>query len=194
MQRLGDVAQLSTGYAFRGKVLPEEGGDLAVLQIKDLSTQGHLDLDGALRIRGIPAYDRHRLRANDVLLQSRGTTNPAAVFEGTLRAIAALGLHIIRPKPDVLRPAFLYWYLNHPKTQQRLSDQARGSTVAFIAKSDMEDFSVPVPSLATQEQVITVDRLRRQEHTQAVELDRLRGQYIDALMWQTAASHRNNKD
>src|SRR4051812_39937725 len=119
-KRLGDVAEVLTGYPFRGKVMPEDEGDLVAMQIKDLIGEGGLDLAGALRIRGEAVYQRHLLRANDILMQSRGTANRAAIFEGTVRAIAALGLLVIRPNVDVVRPAFLLWYLNHPKTQNRL--------------------------------------------------------------------------
>lgn len=187
-KRLSDLAQVTTGYPFREKVLAEDEGDLAVLQIKDLGIDGHLDLAGALRIRGEAVHERHRLQANDILLQSRGVTNRAVVFEGTVRAIAALGLLVVRPLPEVIKPAFLYWFLNHPKTQARLQDLSRGSTVSFIAKTDVEDFPIPTPPIELQEQVITVDRVRRHEKRLTADLDRLRGEYIDNLMWQAAAS------
>jgi hypothetical protein len=186
-KRLGDVAEVLTGYPFRGKVLPEEGGDMVALQIKDLIGEGSLDIAGALRIRGEVVYERHLLRANDILMQSRGTGNRAAIFEGTVRAIAALGLLVIRPRVEIVRPAFLLWYLNHPKTQDRLRDLARGSTVAFIAKNDAADFTVPTPPRGLQERLIVVDQLRRQERRLASELDQMRAHYVDTLMWQAAA-------
>lgn len=192
-KRLGDVAQVLTGYPFRGKVLHEDDGDLVAMQIKDLIGEGGLDFTGALRIRGEAHYERHLLQANDILMQSRGTANRAAIFEGTVRAIAALGLLVIRPNVAVVRPAFLLWYLNHSKAQDRLRDLARGSTVAFIAKTDAADFAVPTPPLLLQEQVIAVDRLRRQERSLAAELDNVRRNYIDTLMWQAAASDSTKK-
>jgi hypothetical protein len=192
-KRMGDVADVLTGYPFRGKVMPEDGGDLAAIQIKDLTIGGGLDLDGALRIRGEAAYQRHLLQANDILMQSRGSANRAVVFEGTVRAIAALGLLVIRPQVQQVLPAFLLWFLSHPRTQERLRDLARGSTVDFIAKNDAADFMVPTPPLGLQEQVIAVDRLRRQERALAAELDRVRSNYIDTLMWQAAASDATKK-
>lgn len=191
--RLGDLAELTTGYSFRGKVLPDEDGDLTVLQIKDLNMDGRVDAADALRIRGDRVYDKHLLRAGDVLFQSRGMQNPAAVLDEPLRAIAALGVHIIRPRPDVLLPAFLVWYLNQPRTQLRLRDLSRGSTVPFIAKDDAMDFHVPVPPLAIQQKVIAIDHLLREEQRLAARLDELRNEYIYNLMRQTAASNRNKK-
>jgi hypothetical protein len=187
-KRLCDVAEVLTGYPFRGKVMVEDGGDLVAFQIKDLTGQGGLDLAGALRIRGEANFHRHLLRANDILMQSRGTANRAVIFEGTVNAIAALGLLIIRPNVDVVRPAFLLWYLNHPKTQDRLRDLARGSTVAFVAKTDVAEFTVPTPPLAVQEQIIVVDQLRRKERAQAAELDQICAKYIDTLTWHAAVS------
>jgi restriction endonuclease S subunit len=187
-KRLGDVAEVLTGYPFRGKVMPDDDGELVVMQIKDLNTDGGLDLDGALRIREDTNYQRHLLRANDILLQSRGSTNRASIFEGTVRAIAALGLFVIRPDARVVRPGYLLWCMNHPRTQDRLRDLTRGSTVPFISKADTADFTVPTPSLRVQEQVIAIDRLRQQERALAADLDRLRTRYIETLVWQAAAS------
>ena len=191
--RLGDLAEVTTGYSFRGKVLPDKDGDLTVLQIKDLNTDGRIDASDALRIRGDRVYDKHLLRAGDVLFQSRGMQNPAALLDEPLKAVAALGVHIIRPRPDVLLPAFLVWYLNQPRTQKLLRDLSRGSTVPFIAKDDAMDFHVPVPPLAIQQQVIAVDHLRRQEQCLAARLDELRKEYIYNLMRQAAASNPNKK-
>ena len=193
LMRLGDLAEVTTGYSFRGKVLPDKDGDLTVLQIKDLNTEGRIDAADALRIRGDRVYDKHLLRAGDVLFQSRGMQNPAAILDEPLKAVAALGVHIIRPQSDVLLPAFLVWYLNQPKTQLRLRDLSRGSTVPFIAKDDAMDFHVPVPPLAIQQQVIAIDHLRRQEQRLATRLDELRNEYIYNLMQQAAASKPNKK-
>jgi restriction endonuclease S subunit len=187
-KRLGDVAEVLTGYPFRGKVLPQDDGDLVVIQIKDLSNDGRLDLDGALRIRKDANYRRHQLQASDILLQSRGSLNRASIFEGTVHAIAALGLFVIRPDARVTSPAYLLWCLNHHRTQEKLSDLTRGSTVPFISKADTAELSVPVPPLHVQQQVVAVDRLRREERALATELERLRTHYIDTLVWQAAAS------
>jgi len=178
--------------AFEG--LEPMGGDVAVLQIKDLSPAGELNLASALRINsGSGPYERHYLAVGDVLLQSRGSQHPAAVFSGAIVAIAALGLHIIRPRSDVVRPDFLLWFLNQSRTQARLRDGARESTVPFLAKADVEDFSVPLPTLEVQERVIAVERLRRREQDLADQLDRLRRAYIDTLMWRAAVSDRPNR-
>lgn len=187
-KRLADCVQVITGYPFRGKVHPEEGGKLAVIQIKDIDAGGAIDLGSALRIQADSRFERHLLRAGDVLLQSRGSHHPSAVFDGSVDAIGALAVHILRPCLDVLQPEFLSWYLNHPKTQDRLRDLARGSSVAFIAKNDIENFTVPVPPVALQEKVASVAQLRKQEACLVADLERLRGEYINNLLMQIAAS------
>src|SRR5690606_10949961 len=94
---LADVADVRTGLTFRGTVLDDPTGSLAVVQMKDISDAGRLDASEGLRIREEPAHSRHLLKQGDVLLQSRGSKFPAAVVNADVHGIAALGLHILRP-------------------------------------------------------------------------------------------------
>lgn len=184
-QRLGDVAQVSTGYAFRGKINADEDGDVIVLQIKDV-TAGPLNLADALRTRG--DYERHYLMSGDLLMQARGSQHPVALFAAHPRCIAAAGLHVIRADATRVRPEYLAWFFNHPNAQAKLKGGATSSSVPFIAKGDLEDFQVAVPPLATQDRLIEVSRLQRHESELAERLSELRRTHIDTLTWQVATS------
>lgn len=186
---LADVAHLFTGYPFRGKVNPEEGGDVAVVQIKDIDALTGLTVDDALRLRGAGGkFDKYLLAAGDVLFQARGSRHPVAVVAAPVRGIASQGLHVLRPHAFRVRPAYLAWYLNHPNTQTRLKDSARGSYIPFISKGDLEEFFVPVPPLDVQDRIVTVDELRRHAMELEMQLQRLQQQNVDAVTWQAAAS------
>jgi hypothetical protein len=184
---LADVADVLTGYPFRGKIYPEEGGDLAVVQIKDVDAAAGLRLDSLIMLRDDEGkYGRYRLDAGDVLFQSRGSQHPVAVVSSGLRGIAALGLHVVRPKRKHLRPEYLVWFMNHPKTQSRLKDMARGSYIPFVAKGDLAGFSVAVPPLEVQDRVAQIDQLRRKERQLASQLDQLSQDRTDAATWLAA--------
>src|SRR5258707_10311510 len=94
--RLRDVTEITTGYPFRGKVYPEEGGDVMVVQIKDIDAESGLTADRTLQLRGEGGkHDRYLLAPGDVGFQSRGSPHPAAPGDTTIRQIAALGLHAL---------------------------------------------------------------------------------------------------
>jgi Type I restriction modification DNA specificity domain len=184
---LADVADVFTGYPFRGKVNPQLGGDLAVVQIKDVDATAGLRLKNLLMLRDEGGkYARYLLEAGDVLFQSRGSQHPVAIVRDGLHGIAALGLHIIRPKKKYLRPEYLAWYMNHPNTQERLKDAARGSYIPFVAKGDLAAFKVPIPPLDVQDRIGRIDQLRRQEQQLTSRLNELMQEQTDAATWVAA--------
>lgn len=183
-QRLADVANVFTGYPFRGKVNPEEGGDLAVVQIKDVDAAAGLRTHDLIMLRdALGKYGKYLLSTGDVLLQSRGSNHPVAVVREGFRGIAALGLHVIRPKQKHLHPDYLVWYMNHPKSQAKLKDAARGSYIPFISKGDLAEFRIPVPSLDVQDRIACIDHSRRQERHLMKQLDHHLQEQTDAATW-----------
>jgi hypothetical protein len=193
--RLRDVAQISTGYPFRGKVYPEEGGDVMVVQIKDIDAESGLTADRTLQLRSEGGkYDRYLLAAGDVLFQSRGSRHPAALVDATIHGIAALGLHVLKPNRRRIRSEFLVWYLNHPKAQADIKDIAKGSYVPFVSKAALEDFKLPVPPMQMQDRIVEVADLQQRERQLAVQLEHLRQHLVDSATWQAVARERSKGD
>ena len=190
-QRLIEVADISAGYPFREKIFPEEGGDVSVVQIKDIDASTGLSVDDTLKLRSAGGrFDRYLLAVGDVLFQARGNRHPVAVVDPPLVGIASQGVHVLRPHASRVRPAYLAWYLNHPNTQAKLKDSARGSYIPFIAKGDLEEFSVQIPSLEIQDKIVAVDKLSRRVRRLEAKLEILEQQYADAVTWLAATSNR----
>lgn len=185
--RLADVAELRTGYSFRGKVVDDPAGGLAVVQMKDVGDIGHFKPEDCIRITEEPAHRRHLLQPGDLLLQARGSMFPAVVVEVPFHGIAAFGLHVLHPSDKVL-PEYLVWALNHPMLQAVMSGMAKGSSVPFLSKSSLADLQVPIPSLEAQRRIVGVAKLEREAAALADEVQTLRNQYVAAATWQ-AATH-----
>jgi restriction endonuclease S subunit len=184
---LGDVARVSTGYPFRKKVEAEEGGDIVLVQIKDVDSAEGVSAGGTIILRSDGKYEKHLLHEGDLLFQSRGSRHPVAVVGGGVKGIAATGLHVIRPDLRRALPSYLAWWLNHPQSQAKLiRDLARGTYIPFISKSDLEGFSVALPPLTIQAQIVEVDRLRRLEQKLGAQLDQLNQQLTHAATWMAA--------
>lgn len=181
MTPLGNVAIVSTGFPFRKKVESEEGGDVALVQIRDADVaEGALSAGGVVLRSAGATYDRYLLQPGDLLFQSRGSRHPVALLNAPVRGIAGSGLHVIRPRPSAVLPEYLAWWLNHPDSQATFKNQlSRGTNVPFVSKAALEAFEVPVPPLNLQRRIVEVYRLRRQERELLERLDRLTQQLVD---------------
>jgi Type I restriction modification DNA specificity domain len=187
--QLREVAEIHTGYPFRGKVIPEEGGDVAVIQMRDIDPAVGLRPASCLRLRGQDGrFDKYLVRPGDLLMQSRGSRNTSILVDQAVRGIAALGLYVIRPKSDAIRAEYLAWYLGHPRVLPQLRDKARGTYIPFVPKAGLAEITIPVPTLDVQEKIIAVHRLHAEQARLTANLEQKLRELADAATWQFAAS------
>jgi hypothetical protein len=194
---LGKVAQVGSGYPFRGKVENDPNGSLVVLQQKDISDLAAMGPEqlaeivppGAARVDEADSYTRHRLQLDDVLLQMRGGQFLSVVFAGSYPAMAAQGVAVIRPGPTLM-PRFLCWFLGHPKTTEKLHSMAGGTHIPFLSKKTLTEYPVPVPSLETQQRVVEAHDIRRRHRAATQRLIELNDQLVDAATWQAATQEQ----
>lgn len=157
--KLGDIANIIPGYAFRGAIIPVESGDFFVFQAKDLvrgvsftdvSTLTQIPFE----ITGHIGY----LKNNDVLLVARGMK--AGTFRSTTfkadeqNVLASSSVHIIRiTSPEVI-PEYLSHYLNSKKGQDDLSQIVTGSYIGAIPRRSLEQIRIPIPDLHKQKAIV----------------------------------------
>ena len=186
--RLADIVDIRTGFPFRGKVIHDPAGTLAVVQMKDVDESAGLSGVGTLRIEDDPKrHRRHLLQRGDVLLQSRGHKFPCTAVDQDIHGIAALGLYVLRPSGAVL-PDYLVWVISHPTTRANLQAISRGTYIPFLAKADLDELRVPVPPFAEQHRIAEIARLLRTETRLSVRLQNLRSQLVDATTWRAATA------
>jgi hypothetical protein len=79
---LGDVARVSARYPFRKKVETEDGGDIVLVQIKDINdTEGVSGTSGIMLRSEGGKYDRYLVEKGDLLFHARGSRHPVAVVD-----------------------------------------------------------------------------------------------------------------
>lgn len=156
---LGDITQITPGYAFRGAITPDKDGNIFVLQAKDLGRNVPVvDTSNLTPISfNMPGYAGH-LRFNDVLLVARGLKAGAfrsTVFKATTNnVIASASVHILRvSSPDVL-PEYLSHYLNSKDGQLALSEIVSGSYIGALPRRELEKIKIPVPDMNKQKAIV----------------------------------------
>ena len=170
---LVDIAEVRMGYSFRSRLEVDAEGDVAVIQMKDIDDANLLHPEGLARIQMPDLKDRHLVQEGDLLFRSRGVTNSAALVGGDLgRAVLAAPMLLIRPKAEIVEPAYLQWFINHPATQAVLAGQAAGTAVKMIGKGVLDGLAVALPPLERQRVFVEIAQLASRE---AALLEELRG-------------------
>jgi restriction endonuclease S subunit len=159
------VSSIFSGYSFRKRVTPEPGGDLRVIQMKDLSNRySTIKTDTLTTVVSRKINPNSFLQPGDVLFIAKGAHNFAIVFELNLpKAIASSAFFVLRPDPEKIVPGYLAWYLNQSTVQQFFLNNASGSHMPNVAKTTLERVTVIMPSEDIQRKIVSIDKLVKKE-------------------------------
>jgi restriction endonuclease S subunit len=186
--KLKTLATVQTGYSFRSRLEASKGGDVAVIQMKDLLDDNTVDCDDLVKIDMETVKKHHLARKGDLVFRSRGhTTTTAILLKDPEKAVIAAPLFRIRvTKPDQILPEYLNWYIGQRDAQFFLNSRARGTTQKMISKQVIEDLEVVLPDLETQKNIVELASLSAREHTLLHTLADKRQHYLSAKLVQIA--------
>ena len=178
-----EIADIKTGYTLRTVPEISESGATAVIQMRDLLGDDTVDCSNLTKIDLSKARDRTRqnhARKGDIILRSRGLTPTTAIIrEDPGTAIVASPLLVIRVKNRAqVLPDYLHWYLNQREAQTYLKRHAEGTLTSMISRANLIKLTVPLPTLAIQQNIADIAALATQERTLLTTLAKKRWQKI----------------
>lgn len=189
--RLAEVAEIRMGYTFRSRLEPEMGGDVAVIQMKDIDDSNLLHPENLVRIQMPELKDKHLVQEGDLMFKSRGVSNAASLVAGNLgRTVLAAPMMLIRPDANKVDAAYLQWFINQPSTQNILSTQAAGTAVKMISKAALEQLVIAIPPLETQRRIVEIGRIASLEARITTELMDRRKVLIERILMREAQDVR----
>ncbi|MFM5812509.1 restriction endonuclease subunit S [Aeromonas veronii] len=163
---LYQVATISAGYPFRGKIPEHPEGNLAVVQMKDSSSEFGVDWMSCLRSEATGKKAPDWLQTGDILVAARGNQNYAVLVDtrhAPLPAVAAPHFYVVRPQSDALIPEFLAWQLNQQPCQRYFELHAEGTLTKSIRRQVLEEALIGLPSLAEQQTILAMARTLQEE-------------------------------
>lgn len=186
---LSRICTIQTGHTARGRLDPAAHGNVLALQLRDVSPGGAIAEDGLTCVHLDPVPEKYVVRGGDVLFRSRGERTTAAALSGSfpLPVIAVLPLIILRPDPQVLSGSYLAWVINQEPAQRHFEESAQGTSLRMVSRSSLENLEIPVPSLETQQKILQIDALARQERDLAQQLTHVRHELIRRLLVEQAS-------
>lgn len=154
--RLGDIVHLNFGFYSK----PKDNGNAGYLQVKHFDYWGNQSdkVDTFLQID--PKHETHLLEDGDILLVGKGSRNFAWTYKKIYGpAVASSIFFVIKADRSLVIPEFLTTLFNLPQTQVYFQTLGAGSSIPSIRKSELEAFTLNLPSLSLQEKAIAIKQL-----------------------------------
>ncbi|MNQ95460.1 hypothetical protein D3C85_1110190 [compost metagenome] len=172
---LNQIATISAGHPFRGKIPEVDSGSLAVVQMRDTTPEAGVDWSMCLRSEPTSKKEPDCLQTGDILVAARGNQNYAVLVDinnAPLPAVAAPHFYVVRLMSEVLSPEFLAWQLNQPPCQRYFELHAEGSAAKSIRRQVLEETPIGIPSLTRQQAIMNMVNTLREERRLMQQLQR----------------------
>lgn len=185
MTKLENLANIRTGFTFRGSVEDCAEGTIKVLQIKDVRGRTVVDTTKLDRILWETKSAPPTLEINEVVIVSRGDRNYAALFTSKDCVVPSSQLFVITVTNSNVLPAFLVWYFNYSEAAQKyFSEHQSGTSISTISKSALLEMPIQVPTLLVQQKIIEIQKLADLEQQVTQELHNNRAQMLRGIFKQ----------
>ena len=151
---LKDIVEVIAGYSFRTALEGKKNASYFALQAKNIlenSTVDEENLDGI-------DFENYRSKAivkkGDVVISSRGSFRAGSVSLELKNIVATSSVYILKIKNKNVLPEYLAIYLNSIQGQKQLGESATGASIKSIRRSDLENISIALPSIETQDKIV----------------------------------------
>lgn len=163
---LNKISQIQSGYLSRGSLKTSESGSHCILQARDIDA-GQLSYNTESLARITPALSSKDwlLQRGDIIFMARGARYYSVLINDIPdNTIAAACFFIIRPHQGKALPAYLCWYLNQaPAQEYLLRNTGSGVHMPVVRRQVLEQIEIPVPAMDTQQKVVALANLAREE-------------------------------
>ena len=164
MVSLNEIANISAGYSFRGKIMEQAGTGIYAIQMKDVSEEAGLNHKTVIETSLPGKRDPDWLQADDILFVARGSRIFATLYDGAFEnAVASPHFFVIRITNQNALPEFIAWQLNQIPAQRYFDKEAEGSVAKSIKRTALDKTPISLPDIQRQK---TILKLHKNIHEQ----------------------------
>ena len=144
-----------SGHTFRERLSDLPTGNIAVLQMKDVSLDDFTISDSPQKISDIGFLPHHYLLKGDILFLRAGANNFAFYYDGRFPvAVASSMFFILRSLRSAVLPEYVAFFLNQHTAQSNLHPVKAGTAVTNVTKAMLEQLEIPLPSSEIQKNIV----------------------------------------
>lgn len=164
--KLTDIANISAGHPFRGKIPEVPGTDVKAVQMKNISIGVGVDWNACIETKLVSNKASTLLNDGDILFAARGVNNNAVLIHRLpqgKKAVASPHLFVISVLQKDVLPEYLAWFLNQKPSQRYFQRESEGTLTKSIRRTAIEATPVIVPSLQKQKIIIQLAKALQDE-------------------------------
>ncbi len=183
LTRLVEVASISAGYPFRGKIEKLPDGEFAVIQMRNASPETGIDWGALTRVELPRVSEKALLQPGDIILSTRGGRNYAYCI-GRKRGQLVCSPHffVIRLMRDNILPEFLAWQMNQLPAQNYFAAGATGTHILNLKRAVVERLPIKLPSYQSQTSIVEMANAMRAEREVYQQLIQNRTNEMNAIV------------
>ena len=175
--RLGDLAKVLNGYAFKSKEYTSQG--IRIIRITNVQ-KGCIKDDNPKYVEAgrKDEFSRYMLESGDILISLTGNVGRVGVINKELLP-AALNQRVgaLKIKNDTIVPAYLYQLLNSDHFERDAVKNSKGIAQLNLSSKWIEEYQIPLPPLSEQKRIAGIldaaDSLRAKRREALAQLDTL---------------------
>ncbi|EKE21703.1 MAG: hypothetical protein ACD_7C00153G0006 [uncultured bacterium] len=161
LYNLSDVAEVVSGYSFRGAIQEEKDSDIFLIQAKDTRNGLSITENDLKKISDLNYGDKF-VENNDVVMGARGFFS-ATCINSSKKIIGSSSVYIIKPDQKKVLSKYLTIYLNSKMGQAEIKKYETGSTIKTILIGDLKNIRIKIPALDEQKKIIELyENIQRQ--------------------------------
>jgi type I restriction enzyme S subunit len=158
MVKIGDVADVLPGFAFKSKELGDEGA--ALVKIGNIQDGGNVDLSSCQRLpksHYLKKHDKFRLKNDDIVIAMTGAT---AGKIGRVKAAEGdellLNQRVAKFSPRTVNLDFLWFAIGNEKYRAKFYSLGGGAAQPNMSGPQIAAVEIPLPDLPTQERIASI--------------------------------------
>jgi len=163
--KIKELALISAGHSFRGKIKDIPGSGIRVLQLRDVSLESEIRWSDCQETKLVKPNSGNWLKNDDILIVARGSHFFAKKISGidNMKVVASPYFYIVRLINNEVTPSFLTWFINQTTAQDYFSSKANGTKSKNIRREVVEQLQIPIPNMSTQNSICALDQKFKNE-------------------------------
>ena len=162
MKNLGELFLISSGLVSKRKEAPPDvfGFEYRLLNLRSVNQLGFIEkecLDDYMSTEKID--EKYLAKTGDIVIRLSTPFTAVVIDQNSQGVIITSLFAILRPKTCEVLPDFVAMYLNSDVMKKQYLKDASGSALQMIKTSVIKDYSIKIPNVSKQEQIIEINKL-----------------------------------
>ncbi|MDY0402425.1 restriction endonuclease subunit S [Sulfurovum sp.] len=183
--KLNELANIRVGLPLirkKGDIHDDVFYRYQVITLKAFSSSGFLllnELDEFIASEELSA--NYIAEEGDVLVRLREPNLAVYIDQYSAGLIVPALMAIVKPKKD-MNSKYLTYFINSNSAQRQLKKELQGTTIPMLKTSELADLKVTIPSIETQDKIVSVLDLVNKELELLEELKNMKTQFKNEIL------------